>query len=137
MCVFFGRMGGQLSPSAKASFPKKGTFEAAVVGPAWPPQSRQAGSRALPHGTRGCFTKGLASPASHAHSVCAPRPLSDPTPPGIHRNPVCTKGAPGSGPDPATVTPPDPHSPARHHDSVSRAAHALRPLRHLFAVLST
>jgi len=69
----------ELSSPAKASFPKKEPFEAVVAGPAWPPWPRQAGSRALPHGTRGRFTHRLASPASHTPSVHTPRPLCVPS----------------------------------------------------------
>lgn len=59
----------QLSSPAKSSFPKKEPFEVTAVGPARPPQPHQPGSRALPHGTRGHFTDGLALLASHTHSV--------------------------------------------------------------------
>ena len=68
----------RLSSPARSSFAKKEPFEAEVVGPACPPQPRQAGSGALPHGTRGRFTDGLASPASHAPRVHTPRPLRAP-----------------------------------------------------------
>lgn len=71
MCPSGGRgertQARQRSSCAKASCPKKGLFEATAAGPAWPPQPRRAGARALPRGTRGHFTSGPASPASHAH----------------------------------------------------------------------
>lgn len=101
-----------------------------MAGPAWPPQSRQAGSRALPHGTTGRFTDGLASPSSHAHSVRAPWPLSDPAPLGVHKNPVCTKGASGSGPNSATVTLPGPA-----HLHVTKTVLAWRPMVTLLCVI--
>ena len=69
----------ELSSPAKASFPKKEPFEATVAGPARPPRSRQAGSGALPHGTRGRFTHRLALAASHTPCVHTPRALCVPT----------------------------------------------------------
>ena len=69
----------ELSSPAKASFPKKEPFEATVAGPARPPRSRQAGSGALPHGTRGRFTHSLALAASHTPCVHTPRAMCVPT----------------------------------------------------------
>lgn len=89
--------GTQRSSRAKASVPKKGLLEATAAGPARPPQPRRAGSRALPRGTRGHFTNGPASPASHAPRVHTPQPPSVPTLLGVRRHPVCPKPAPGSG----------------------------------------
>lgn len=93
-----GRTGQQapLSSPAKASFPKKEPFEAAVVGPAGPPQPRRAGSGALPHGTRGRFMDGPAclplTPPEYTHQG----PLVSPTLLCTHRNPLGAKPAPGS-----------------------------------------
>ena len=82
-----------LSSPAKASFPKKEPFEAAVAG--------QAGSGALPRGTRGRFTHSLASPASHAPGVHTLRPLLR----CVYTEVRAPQTSPGlRGPDPITVT---------------------------------
>lgn len=94
-----GQLGRALPPPppATASFPKKEPFEAAVAGPAGPPQPRQTGSRALPRGTRGRFTPGLASPASHAHSVHTRWPPGVPCTAVFTHKSLLHKPAPGSG----------------------------------------
>lgn len=101
-----------LSSPAKASFAKKEPFEAEVGGPAGPPQPRQAGSGARPHGTRGCFTDGLASPASHAPRIHTPRPPRVPYPAVDTHKSCLPQISPGlRESDPALVTPSAPHSP--------------------------
>lgn len=117
-----GRSGQQapLSSPAKASFPKKEPFEAAVVGPAGPPQPRRAGSGALPHGTRGRFTDGPASPASHAPRVHTPGPPRVPYPAVYTQKSSWRQTSPGLlESDPALVTPSAPTRPARGQDGLN------------------
>lgn len=83
-----------LSSPAKSSLERKSHLRQqwqSQLGPAWSQQPRQAGSRALPHGTRGQYDLPCLCVRVHVHThAYTPSPCASPPPSRLLRVSPCT-----------------------------------------------